>query len=218
MSCPDPRDVSVLVPAAGLGERLGLGPKAMLPLAGRPLVEWVADKALQLGAEVLVACAPGMPAPPRTLRVEGGVTRQDSVLRLADAATRPWSLLWDAAAPFASLGLARAVLAAAGPCGAATSCLAAEVPVLRLEGGRVRAAYPAHGSGRSQTPQAYATARLRELARRAQREGWRVQSTVELFVRAGDEVAAVDGEKLNIKLTTAEDWQLAAVLHSRLPG
>ena len=60
---PDPSEVAVLIPAAGMGERLGLGPKATLPLAGRPVVDWVVDKARQLGHEVLVACAPGMAAP-----------------------------------------------------------------------------------------------------------------------------------------------------------
>ena len=56
----DRADVSVLIPAAGSGERLGQGPKAWVSLAGRPVIDWVADKARQLGAEVLVACAPGM--------------------------------------------------------------------------------------------------------------------------------------------------------------
>ena len=47
--------VSFLIPAAGTGERLGMGPKGFLELQGRPLLCWLADKALQVADEVLVA-------------------------------------------------------------------------------------------------------------------------------------------------------------------
>ena len=47
--------VSFLIPAAGTGERLGMGPKGLLELQGRPLLCWLADKALQVAGEVLVA-------------------------------------------------------------------------------------------------------------------------------------------------------------------
>ncbi|MCG2594712.1 2-C-methyl-D-erythritol 4-phosphate cytidylyltransferase [Ramlibacter sp. XY19] len=212
----NPADVSVLIPAAGAGERLGQGPKAWLPLAGRPLVEWVAAKGRQLGVEVLVACAPGMPAPTGTIAVEGGATRQDSVLRLAARATRPWSLLWDAASPFASLDLCRSVLAAAVPTGAAVAYLPALVTGLDVRDGRVIAARAADGSGSTQTPQAYASELLRKLTTQAQAEGWRTQSTAELVLRAGLPLAAVPGERLNIKLTTPDDWILAQALLDRL--
>lgn len=213
---PIAADVSVLIPAAGNGERLGRGPKALIPLAGRPVVDWVADKGRQLGAEVIVACARGVPAPAGTLRVEGGATRQASVLRLAEAATRSWCVLWDAASPFASVAHARDVLAAAQATGAATSCCPAEVPWVELQDGRVLRTHPARGSAGTRTPQAYATALLRELARRGESAGWVVQSTVELFVRGGVEVRAVPGEKLNLKLTTEEDLVLAQALLQRL--
>jgi 2-C-methyl-D-erythritol 4-phosphate cytidylyltransferase len=215
-SAPDPREVSVLIPAAGLGERMGLGPKALMPLAGRPLVEWVCDKARRLGAEVLVACAPGMAAPAGTLGVEGGATRQESVLRLAERASRRWTLLWDAASPFASLALAQRVLAAAAATGAATPCLTAPVRWFTLEDGRVTGAQPGTAAGWSQTPQAFATTLLRDVTARAAREGWTGQSTVDLMLRAGVQVTAVPGERLNLKLTTPDDWLLAQALHAQL--
>ena len=61
MSGPQASDVSVLIAAADTDARPGPDP-AVLPLEGRPVVDWVADKARQLGAQVLVACAPGMQA------------------------------------------------------------------------------------------------------------------------------------------------------------
>ena len=214
---PAHADVCVLIPAAGQGERLGLGPKALLPLHGRPVIEWLAEKTRAAGAEVLVACAPGMDAPAGCLRIEGGATRQESVRRLAEAATRPWSLLWDAASPFASLALARAVLAAAAQGGgAATSSWQPEVPCYALEPGPV-ITRPCDGAVVwSQTPQAYATALLREVTARAGREHWAAQSTVQLVLRAGHAVAAVRGEKLNLKLTTPDDWLLAQALRAHL--
>lgn len=209
-------DVSVLIPAAGAGARLGQGPKAALLLHGRRLVDWVADKAAQVGAEVLVACAPGMEAPAGTIRVEGGADRQESVRRLAQHASRPFLLLWDAASPFATLDLARAVLAAAGPDRAATPCLTQPVRWYELQHGQVTRAHPGDFAGTSQTPQAYPAALLREACERAAREGWQAQSTIELMLRCGVPVAAVPGERLNFKLTTPEDWLLAQALLSRL--
>src|SRR6187431_3187211 len=47
--------VSCLIPAAGAGLRLGQGTKGYLSLAGRPLLCWLADKALQVADEVIVA-------------------------------------------------------------------------------------------------------------------------------------------------------------------
>lgn len=213
---PAREDVSVLIPAAGMGGRLGMGPKASLPLHGRPVIDWILDKATQVGAEVLVACAPGCALPAHATAITGGATRQESIERLTAAATRPWCLLWDAANPFGSVALARRVLAAAAASGAAAACVPAVVPWLELEGDRVRRAHPAPGSASISMPHAYATALLREVTTRAAREGWVASSTIELMLMAGQEVTCVMGERLNIKLTTPEDWQLAQALLPQL--
>ena len=215
-AAPRREDVSVIIPAAGMGERLGLGPKAALPLHGRPVIDWIVDKATQVGAEVLVACAPGMALPPQAVPVPGGATRQESIARLAAVATRPWCLLWDASNPFASVALARSVLAATVEGGAAAAYVPAVVPWLELEGGRARRAHPAAGSGAISMPHAYATALLREVVGRAAREGWVVSSTIELMLMAGQAVTGVAGDRLNIKLTTPEDWVLAQALLPQL--
>ena len=52
--------------------------------------------------------------------------------------------------------------------------------------------------------------------READEAGWEPQSTLQLAVRAGSPVAAVPGEKSNIKITTADDWRLAQLLESHL--
>ena len=209
MSTPARSQVTVLVPAAGRGERLGRGPKAALELGGRPIVDWVVDKARQLGDEVIVAYAPGARTPAACIGIEGGETRQDTLLKLARAASLPWVVIWDAARPFGSVGLARAVLEAAQDSGVAGAFLASEVPVALVEAGYVLDSYPAAGTALFQTPQAFAHAVLLPTLERAARENWRAQSAIELMMRTGHRARAVPGEKLNIKLTTPEDWQLA---------
>ena len=45
-------EVSCLIPSAGSGDRLGLGCKGFLELAGRPLLRWLADKGRRVADEV----------------------------------------------------------------------------------------------------------------------------------------------------------------------
>ena len=185
---PAAGDVSFLVPAAGIDQRLGMGPKAFLELRGRPLLCWIADKALQVAGEVLVAVpADRVDAAAELLPgcrvIAGGGSRHDSVARLARAATGEWCMVHDAARPFASVALFRGVLAAARGSGCAGAFLDPEVPVARSTPWRRR----------------WATVLTTE------KRSWSLSSTT-----------AVPGEKHNIKLTTPEDWRHAALLEDHL--
>ena len=125
MSIADARTgVSCLIPAAGAGLRLGQGTKGFLSLSGRPLLCWVADKALQVADEVIVA----VPADrledathllPGCRVVVGGGSRHESVAMLAEHARGDWLLLHDVARPFVSVELLRSVVAAARATGCA---------------------------------------------------------------------------------------------------
>lgn len=208
--------VSCLIPAAGFGQRLGLGPKGFLELQGRPLLCWIADKALQVGREVLVA----VPAAQRETAaallpgctvIAGGDTRHASVQRLATAASGDWLLLHDAARPFASVALFRAALEAARDSGCAATLLDPEVPVARVRDGLLVEAHPPSAMGISQTPQVYSRQAMQRMQAAAAEHGWQPQSTMQLALLAGERVRAVCGEKTNIKITTPEDW--AAVQH-----
>jgi 2-C-methyl-D-erythritol 4-phosphate cytidylyltransferase len=192
-------DVTVLVPAAGSGERLGLGPKALLELNGRPVVEWVVRKAVAMAGEVIVACPPGaqpaLSAGLRWTRIDGGPTRQHSVRLLAHAASTPWVVVWDAARPFTSIALAREVLEAAQHTGAA----GARLP-----------------DGSFQTPLAFTRELLLDTVDLAEDQGWTMPTTMALVLRAGHAVATVEGDPLNLKLTTSQDWLRAPGLFDRL--
>lgn len=205
---------SFLIPAAGEGSRLGLGPKALLQLEGRPLVAWLSEKALRCADEVLVAAPPGMVSDfarlcPGCVCIAGGETRQESIANLAEASSHPWLLLHDVARPFVSEALLRRVGAAARVHGCAGAFLDPEVPVATLVDGRVDQAFLRDQVGIFQAPQAFSRQVLLDISRQARHHGWYTQSTIQLALRAGIRVDAVAGEKTNIKLTTAEDWDMA---------
>jgi 2-C-methyl-D-erythritol 4-phosphate cytidylyltransferase len=112
-------DVAVLVPAAGLGTRLGGGtPKALRLLAGESLLSHAVRRILAAPSvgTVIVAGPPGGldPFPGPVVVVPGGVTRQDSVAA-ALAATPPEYdviLVHDAARALAPTSLVESVAAA----------------------------------------------------------------------------------------------------------
>ena len=104
------------------------------------------------------------------------------------------------------------MLVAAREHGCAGAILDPEVPVARLRDGFVVEALPRHEAGVFQSPQAFARAQLLDMFERARVHGWQPQSTLQLALLAGLRVAAVAGEKTNIKITTAEDWQQADTL------
>lgn len=220
-SDPILRDTTILIPAAGSGERLGLGPKAALVLAGEPLLGWVSRKALSICPDVVVAVPTGETANYAKLCqgcrcIDGGQSRQETVENLARRAEKDYALIVDVARPFASRALCEAVLNAARLCGAAGAFLQPDVPVALLAGTSVTQMLPRTQAGILQAPQAFSRPLLLEIIDRAHREGWEEQSILQLAVRAGLEVAAVPGEKTNIKLTTAEDWHLAQQLTEHL--
>jgi len=213
--------VSCLIPAAGAGERLGQGTKGFLSLSGRPLLCWVADKALQVADEVIVA----VPADrlevatrllPRCRVLAGGGSRHDSVALLAEQARGDWLLLHDVARPFASVGLLQRVIEAARATDCAGAFVDPEVPVARLRDGFAVESLPRHEAGVFQSPQAFRRSDLLSLIERERVEGWQPQSTMQLALRAGLRVAAVAGEKTNIKLTTPDDWRHATLLEDYL--
>jgi 2-C-methyl-D-erythritol 4-phosphate cytidylyltransferase len=214
-------DLSIVIPAAGVGERLGLGPKALLELNGQPLVTWITRKALKLASEVIVTAPPGyhehfQQLCPGCIIIDGGDTRQSSVEKLARAATRPYLIIHDVARPFASLQLFVEVFEKARSIGCSGAFLTPDIPVAVIENGLVVGDYRRDQVGIFQAPQAFKRDVLIEIIDKANQNNWQEQSTLQLALRAGIQIAAVEGEKNNIKLTTPEDWGLAQHLQDLL--
>jgi 2-C-methyl-D-erythritol 4-phosphate cytidylyltransferase len=201
---------SALVAAAGQGSRLGLGPKAFLEVGGRSLVELVVANLLDLVDEVVVAAPPGMTARvagrlPADVRViEGGDSRQDTLVRLARAARGDLLLFQFVARPFASRALYAAVLTAADRHGAATAGVNPEVPIGGEQGGSVSVSEALLRGRILQTPRAFRRERLR-----VPDPGWEGQVRVDICTPCDTPLALVPGEETNIKITTALDWAIA---------
>lgn len=210
-------DLSLVIPAAGMGERLGLGPKALLELNGQPLLIWVTRKALQLTDEVIVTAPANQIALfqalcPGCKVIGGGLTRQESVKHLVAASTRPYVLIHDVARPFASLSLFNDVIQKAREVGCAGAFLQPDIPVAVIKDGLVIRDFQRNEVGIFQGPQAYNRTLLLDTIQLAEHHNWQEQSTLQLLLRANQAIGTVHGEKNNIKLTTPEDWQIAQFL------
>jgi len=210
-------ELSIVVPAAGQGDRLGLGPKALLRINGRSLVSWLSAKALRCSDDVVVAAPPGHLQEwekecPGCRVVEGADTHLASLARLVREARKPWVLNVNVSLPFVSEDLIRKVASAARLTGAAGAFLEPDIPVAELEDGVVRGFRPRRGLGLAQGPNAYDRLRLLSILEKAEGQDWAQQSLLQVVTRHGLQVTAVKGERSHIKITDEGDWVVARQL------
>jgi 2-C-methyl-D-erythritol 4-phosphate cytidylyltransferase len=217
-----------LIVAAGSGERLGAGrPKALVELAGRPMLEW---SLLALGAtaqveQIVVALPRGTslsaPAAVDAIGVEGGATRSQSVRHaLAAADAGDPVLVHDAARPLVTPALAGELLAALEREPSADAAIAA-VPVSdtvkQVHSGTdvVSHTLDRRSLWAVQTPQVFRRRALEraldvsaEVLAQATDDAW-------LIERGGGRVIVVPSSEENIKVTTRLDLDLAELLLAR---
>jgi len=214
--------VAVIV-AAGRGERLGAElPKALVEVAGRPLVQWSIDALAGVEEidEIVLALPAGTPAPPGVSAVEGGAVRSDSVRRAlaASAPTGPSEVVvvHDAARPLVTVKLVEEVIAAlTGDKSLDAAIAAAPVTdtVKRADGtGVVQETLDRSVLWAVQTPQVFRRAALEralevsdEVLAEATDDAWLVE-------RLGGRVAVVPAGAENLKVTTPLDLALAEML------
>jgi 2-C-methyl-D-erythritol 4-phosphate cytidylyltransferase len=211
-----------LIVAAGLGERLGAGrPKALVELAGRPLLRWSVDTLSAVAAieRIVVALPAGVEAPDGTIGVEGGAVRSESVRRaLVAAGPGDPVLVQDAARPLTSVGLVQATLDAVEREGVDAAIAAAPVTdTVKQTGGDglVRSTLDRSTLWAVQTPQVFRRAALEraldvsaDVLAQATDDAWLVE-------RAGGRVVVVPATKDNLKVTTPIDLALAELLIAR---
>jgi 2-C-methyl-D-erythritol 4-phosphate cytidylyltransferase len=211
-----------LIVAAGLGERLGASrPKALVELAGRPLLHWSLEvlAAVEEIERIVVALPAGVEAPVGTVGVLGGAVRSESVLRALEVsgAGDP-VLVHDAARPLLSIELVQATLAAIEQKGVDAAIAATPVTdtIKQADGeGVVMQTLDRAGLWAVQTPQVFRRKVLEraldvseEVLAQATDDAW-------LIERAGGRVAIVPAPKDNLKVTTALDLDLAELLLAR---
>ena len=222
-----PRDVGVVVVAAGKGERAGGGtPKQFREIAGVPLVL----RALRpftghpdVAHLVVVIPSEFASRPPDWLAVlrggslsltAGGVERSDSVA--AGIAALPKEcrivLIHDGARPFVERATIDAVVAAAREGTGAVPAIPVSDTLKRVHGDArvIRETVPRADLWQAQTPQGFP----RELIERAYRrsKGHDTTDDAALVEALGETVVLVPGSTRNLKLTTAEDFVLAELM------
>lgn len=212
-----------LIVAAGSGERLGADrPKALVELAGRPMLQWSID-ALAALAEVqriVVALPPGTQAPPGVVGVDGGSTRSDSVRRaLAAAGEGDPVIVHDAARPLLTSTLARRVTGALRRDEHAAAAIAA-APVSDTikrvdDDGAVSETLARSSLWAVQTPQVFHRAALARALDVSQETLAVATDDAWLVERSGGRVIVVDVGAENLKVTTPLDLEVAAMLLAR---
>ena len=215
---PPPGEVSALILAAGMGERMGGQPKAFIRVGAATLLERVVALVRPFADEVIAGLPAADIARGRALLAghdatvaTGGASRQETVSRLLARATRRYVLIHEVARPFARPELFTAVLAAARVHGTATLFVPASrrnALVLRKDDW-FGAPLARDDVIALQNPQAYGRDMLLEAERAAGEEGWAETSTANLVARAGYRVRLVPGDPDNLKLTYPEDWDAA---------
>ncbi|HEY5045796.1 MAG TPA: 2-C-methyl-D-erythritol 4-phosphate cytidylyltransferase [Solirubrobacteraceae bacterium] len=214
-----------LIVAAGSGERLGAdGPKAVVELAGRTLLQWSVDalRAAPAIERIVVALPAGAAAPAGTSGVSGGAVRSESVrLALAAAGAGDPVLIHDAARPLVTVELVQATIRALEADETIDGAIAA-VPmtdtVKRVTDGLVCETLDRDELWGVQTPQVFRRAALEraldvpnEVLAQATDDAW-------LIERAGGRVRVVESSRENLKITTPHDLVVAEMLLASRPG
>jgi len=234
-----PRDVGVVVVAAGRSTRLGAGgPKQYQPVAGVPMVlralrPFAAHP--EVAQVVLVLPPADAAAPPEFLRrltgagllvVAGGPERSDSVAAglaaLASACTTV--LVHDAARPFVDRPVIDAVIARARAGeGAVAAVLVSDTlkEASPEDPSLVGRTVPRDGLWRAQTPQGFPREMLRDayaqLGGRTANGGAPPPSDdAEVCERAGFPVELIPDSPYNFKITTPDDFRIAEALAREL--
>jgi 2-C-methyl-D-erythritol 4-phosphate cytidylyltransferase len=231
--------VTAVIAAAGSGERLGAGgPKAFVPLGGRPMVSWSLDACLACEAvagvvvSVPVGYEHGLDGRERVAVVDGGRTRAESVANaLAEVGTE-YVAIHDAARPLLTAELldalvtelvadpeADAIIAAAP----VTDTIKKVRPTLTTQEGDNLRRTIGDTPDRSelwgaQTPQVFRTEALRSAL--AVDESVRNAATDEamLIEAAGGTVLVHDPGMANVKVTTPTDLKVAELLLAERSG
>jgi 2-C-methyl-D-erythritol 4-phosphate cytidylyltransferase/2-C-methyl-D-erythritol 2,4-cyclodiphosphate synthase len=147
----------------------------------------------------------GLPEP-----IAGGATRRASVragLEALAAAAPEEIWVHDAARPFVSRGLLDRLARMLVEVPAVIPVVPLADSVVRAADGRVQAYVPRNGLARVQTPQAFSFELLLRAHRTVGDESFTDDGS--LIQAIGAELAVVEGEVENIKLTTAEDFARA---------
>ena len=216
--------VAAIIPAAGLGVRMGFHKKQLLLLDGDPILVHTVRKFAACSAVTAIWIA----APPESIDeirklvaaekfgtpvhvIAGGARRQDSVENCLRALPPGTDLVavHDAVRPFVSPEQIAAAIGTATESGAAILGILTVDTVKQVARTRIIGTIPRDRIVLAQTPQIFRFEILRQAFDRARDEGFSGTDESSLVEHLGVEVTVVPGSERNIKITTPADLELA---------
>jgi 2-C-methyl-D-erythritol 4-phosphate cytidylyltransferase len=222
--------VSVILPAAGLGTRMGrekagTSRKQFMLLEGAPILIHTVRKFLRspMVTEIVVALRPEdldwarglvhQEHPVHPVRfVEGGGTRQESVQNALSTLAPDTNLVavHDAVRPFIDSDLIEKVIVEAAETGAAIVGIVPVDTVKRIHKNKIRATLPREHLVLAQTPQVFRFDLLKRAFEVAAQDGFIGTDESSLVERLEIvDVSVVQGTDRNIKITRPTDMELA---------
>ena len=227
--------IAVILPAAGLGTRMGKGAaektgtsrKQFMLLEGSPILIHTVRKfaASDRVGEILVAVRPedrewveqmvAREFSARVRVVEGGDSRQESVQKALESLAPDTDLVavHDAVRPFIDIETIHNVFDEAAATGAAIVAIPAIDTVKQVTRGtehvRVRSTIPREKLVMAQTPQVFRYDLISRAFQQARIDGFTGTDESSLVERLDVEVSVVPGSDRNIKITKPADMDLA---------
>lgn len=216
--------VVAIIPAAGLGVRMGNTRKQFLELSGTPILTLTLRRldACPMISEIFLAvrhedeeAVRGMIAEARIGRpvsvVQGGDTRQESVGNALRALPRDTSivLVHDAVRPFVAVAEISAVITEAARSSGSILAVLCVDTVKQVERTLITATIPRERIVLAQTPQVFRYELLMRAFDQARRDQFIGTDEASLVERLGENVTVVPGSPRNIKITSPHDLQLA---------
>jgi 2-C-methyl-D-erythritol 4-phosphate cytidylyltransferase len=218
------RKVFAIIPAAGLGVRMGKTRKQFLCLDGTPILAltlrkfdacpdisgiYLAVRSEDWNAvrEVVASAAVGK----QVMIVRGGNTRQHSVENALRALPTDTDVVavHDAVRPFVSPEQISAAIKEAERSGGSILGILCVDTVKQVERKRVTATIPRERIVLAQTPQVFRYSLLVKAFDQARSDQFSGTDEASLVERMGEEVTVVPGSPRNIKITTPQDLELA---------
>jgi 2-C-methyl-D-erythritol 4-phosphate cytidylyltransferase len=224
--------VTAILPAAGLGTRMGAEtPKQFLSLDGVPVLLFtlrrlaacpaiwdfiIATRAEEVDSLTATVAKENLTRPVRVVR--GGDSRQDSVanaLTYVDPETE-LILVHDAVRPLVTVSQIERVIAEASACGAAILGIPAMDTVKEVKRASlpndvalITATIPRERVVLAQTPQVFRSSLLMQAFAQARQDGVTASDEAGLVERTGHDVHVVVGSERNLKITRPGDMELA---------
>ena len=217
-----------IIVAGGLGQRMGTDiPKQLLKLGGITILERTLKPFIrcpEIECIIIVSAAGILEKIPNTISntshskkiliIEGGPERQDSVLNglTAVPADVDIVIIHDAVRPFISSKIITECVHSARDHGAVTVMRPLKETVKIVSNGVVAKTPDRSSFWITQTPQAFKTLLIKKAHTNALNEGFTGTDDCMLVERLGHPVHIIEGNDLNIKITTSADLTIAGAI------